>query len=109
MLSSRLPGFCNTIKNPSLLAEIMINSGLKQEGSNDSTLEQNSSWHQGRKFAKAISMKKFTHIPILLFVFSVMFSSCELIGDIFQAGLVVGIIVVVVILALIIWLLRKIF
>lgn len=54
-------------------------------------------------------MKKFTHITLLLFVLSVVFSSCELIGDIFQAGLVVGIIVVVIVLALIIWILRKIF
>jgi protein-S-isoprenylcysteine O-methyltransferase Ste14 len=97
------------MKKPPRLAGIMINSGLKEEGSTGARLEQNSSRQQGRKFAKAISMKKFTHIPLLLFVLSVVFSSCELIGDIFQAGLVVGIIVVVVILALIIWLLRKIF
>lgn len=54
-------------------------------------------------------MKKFTHVTLLIFFLSLVLTSCELIGDIFQAGLVVGIIVVVIILALIIWLLRKIF
>lgn len=54
-------------------------------------------------------MKKFTHLTLVLFVLSLVLSSCELIGDIFQAGLIVGVIVVVVILALIVWILRKIF
>lgn len=63
----------------------------------------------GRRFARVCNMKKFIHITLLLFTVSFVFSSCELVGDIFQAGLIVGIIAVVIVLALIIWILRKIF
>jgi TRAP-type C4-dicarboxylate transport system permease large subunit len=34
-------------------------------------------------------------------------SSCEAIGDIFQAGMWVGVFVVVIIVALVLWLIRK--
>lgn len=37
-----------------------------------------------------------------------MLTSCELIGDIFQAGMAVGIFIVVLVVVLIIWVLRKI-
>lgn len=36
-----------------------------------------------------------------------MFSSCELIGDIFKAGVWVGVIIVVGIIALILWLIGR--
>lgn len=36
-----------------------------------------------------------------------MFSACEVIGDIFQAGIWVGVIVVVAIIALILWLVGR--
>lgn len=37
-----------------------------------------------------------------------MLTGCELIGDIFQAGMAVGILIVVLVVILIIWVLRKI-
>lgn len=36
-----------------------------------------------------------------------MLTSCELIGDIFEAGMTVGIIIVIVVIVLIIWLISK--
>ncbi len=55
-------------------------------------------------------MKKLSFLPIIA-VLSVLLSlsSCELIGDIFKAGVWVGIIIVVVIIAIVLWLIRKIF
>ena len=55
-------------------------------------------------------MKKYS-FPVLMTVAMVLvsLSSCELIGDIFKAGVWVGIILVVGIIALILFLLRKIF
>lgn len=38
---------------------------------------------------------------------SFLMSSCEIIGDIFQAGMGVGILLVVIVVALIFWLIRK--
>jgi hypothetical protein len=42
---------------------------------------------------------------LILIAFS--FSSCEAIGDIFKAGMWVGVIIVVAIVALVLWLLNK--
>lgn len=55
-------------------------------------------------------MKKNSLFPMLA-VFSVLLSltSCRLIGDIFKAGVWVGVLIVVGIIVLIIFLLRKIF
>lgn len=50
-------------------------------------------------------MKKFS-LPLLLVILTT-FSSCRLIGDIFKAGMAVGVIVVVVIVGLVIWLISK--
>lgn len=52
-------------------------------------------------------MKKYQLLT--LFVFLLGLSSCELIGDIFQAGMVVGVLAVVLVIALILFILRKIF
>lgn len=52
-------------------------------------------------------MKRFDYSWIILFVLATTVSSCELIGDIFQAGMAVGIIVIVAIIALIIWLVGR--
>lgn len=53
-------------------------------------------------------MKKLTLFSfVALMLFSL--SSCELVGDIFKAGVWVGILVVVGIIALLIFLLRQIF
>lgn len=43
----------------------------------------------------------------LLAVLSFFTAGCELIGDIFQAGLVVGIIIILVIVAIVGWILNK--
>ena len=43
--------------------------------------------------------------PILLV--SLLLAGCDLVGDIFQAGLVVGIIVVIVIIAILGWIVGK--
>ena len=44
---------------------------------------------------------------MLLLVLVCTLSSCELIGDIFQAGMAVGIFVVIAIVALLIWLISR--
>ncbi len=56
-------------------------------------------------------MKKLSLFPVLVMLTTVILglSSCQLIGDIFKAGVWVGVIIVVAIIALIIFLLRKIF
>lgn len=52
---------------------------------------------------------KSTHIQFILFSFILFLSSCELVGDIFKAGMWVGVIAVVLVIVLVIWILRKIF
>ena len=51
---------------------------------------------------------KSINLLVLLFLSTTIFSSCELVGDIFQAGMWIGVIIVVAIIALVLWLLRKI-
>lgn len=53
-------------------------------------------------------MKKYQLFSVL-FILLIGFSSCKIIGDIFQAGMAVGIIAVVLVVALILFILRKIF
>lgn len=50
--------------------------------------------------------KYFLRIMALLLVM-ITASGCELIGDIFQAGMALGIILVLLIIALIIWVIRR--
>ena len=52
-------------------------------------------------------MKQWSFAPLLLLVAAL--SGCELAGDIFEAGAWTGIIIVVVIVALVLWLLGKLF
>ncbi|MBE9583512.1 hypothetical protein IM792_03550 [Mucilaginibacter sp. JRF] len=48
-------------------------------------------------------------LNILAFMLAIMsLSSCQLIGDIFKAGVYVGIIIVILVIAIIIWIIRKI-
>jgi heme/copper-type cytochrome/quinol oxidase subunit 4 len=47
-------------------------------------------------------MKK-TYLSFLLLVLLTCLNSCTIIGDIFKAGAVVGVIAVVVVIAIIIW------
>lgn len=50
------------------------------------------------------------HIPLaLVALLATTLSSCELIGGIFKAGVLSGVIIVVIVLALIIWLISKVF
>lgn len=51
------------------------------------------------------------NITRLLMVFVILFSftSCELVGDIFQAGMGVGIFLVIFVIAIIIWIFAKLF
>lgn len=57
---------------------------------------------------KANIMKKYTVFALLAFLATTL-SSCELVEGIFKAGVWSGVIIVVIILALIIWLISKIF
>lgn len=51
------------------------------------------------------------NITRLLMVFVILFSftSCELVGDIFQAGMGVGIFIVIFVIAIIIWIFARFF
>lgn len=44
---------------------------------------------------------------LLVLLLALTMPACELIGDIFQAGLVIGIILIVLIVAIIMWIVRK--
>lgn len=57
---------------------------------------------------KKNDMKKYNFLP-LLFLLTTLLSSCEIVGGIFKAGVWVGIIAVVAVVALILFLLKKIF
>ncbi|CAN5333675.1 hypothetical protein BH20BAC1_BH20BAC1_20560 [soil metagenome] len=54
-------------------------------------------------------MKKIENAKLLsiLFLLSAILSSCEAIGGIFKAGMWVGVVVVIIIVALIFWLINK--
>lgn len=51
-------------------------------------------------------MKKFTLLSFAV-IFLSMLQGCEIIGNIFEAGLWVGIVIVVAVIALIVWLFGK--
>ena len=52
-------------------------------------------------------IQRFPVIVVAALMMAVGISGCEVIGDIFKAGLWVGIIIVVIIVALVVWLIRK--
>jgi len=52
-------------------------------------------------------MKKYSFLPLLAMLLTL--SSCELIGDIFKAGVWTGVILVVIVVGLVIFFLAKIF
>ena len=55
-------------------------------------------------------MKKTVLYNILWFCFFLFtFTSCEIIGDIFEAGVWVGIIIVVAVIIFLLWIVRKLF
>jgi flagellar biogenesis protein FliO len=51
-------------------------------------------------------MKQYNYLWLCLIVV-ITFTSCEMIGDIFQAGMAVGIFIIVAIVGLIIWLVSR--
>ena len=53
-------------------------------------------------------MKKYSSLALIA-IFASTLTSCQLVEGIFKAGVWTGIIVVVVVLALIIWLISKVF
>ncbi len=52
-------------------------------------------------------MKKIFQLFPLLLLLMITFSGCEVIGGIFKAGLWVGVIIVVAIIAIVIWLFNR--
>ncbi len=52
-------------------------------------------------------MIKNSLIALLLITVSTTFAGCEALGDVFKAGMWIGVIVVVAIIVLVLWLLRK--
>ncbi len=55
--------------------------------------------------SKSNRMKSYQILLVSLFL--LVFTSCEVVGGIFQAGMWVGVLAVVVVIALIIWLIRR--
>lgn len=53
-------------------------------------------------------MKRYFPLAVIVLL-ATSLSSCELIGDIFKAGIWTGVIMVVLVVALIIWLISKVF
>ncbi|WP_347157368.1 hypothetical protein [Pontibacter chitinilyticus] len=47
-------------------------------------------------------------LPVLFILFTFSLSSCEAIGDIFQAGMWTAVIVIVIVVLIVIWIFRKI-
>ena len=67
-------------------------------------------WAAGKVFASPAGkrfMKKNAFIYVSLILSLSILSSCEVIGGIFKAGVWVGILIVVVIIALIVWLVGR--
>ncbi len=54
-----------------------------------------------------MTMNKALTFSVWFLALAVGLASCEVIGDIFQAGMAVGVIIVVAIVALLIWLVSK--
>lgn len=52
-------------------------------------------------------MKNYIVLVMFFLAGSFVLSGCEAIGDIFAAGMWVGVIVVVLVIALVLWLIRK--
>lgn len=52
-------------------------------------------------------MMRYNYLWMFLLAVVVTLSSCEMIGDIFRAGFYVGIIIVIVVIALIVWLVSR--
>jgi len=60
--------------------------------------------HYSRKTG---NMKKYSQLSLLLVAMMVSLSSCELIGDIFQAGFWTAIVLIVIVIIIIIWIVNR--
>ena len=56
---------------------------------------------------KSLRVKHFFSLFALLVLFTLTLSSCEIIGDIFKAGVWVGVILVLAVIAIIGWIVSK--
>ena len=63
--------------------------------------------NQHSNSTKDNNMKKYFSFVLAALISAFALTGCEIVGDIFEAGLWVGIIVVVGIIALVIWLIAK--
>ena len=52
-------------------------------------------------------MRKYNYLWLCSLALAMTLTSCEAIGDIFQAGMAVGVVVVILVVILIIWLVSK--
>lgn len=54
-------------------------------------------------------MRKSTlpYFMLVLFAFSTIFASCELVGDVFKAGAWFAVIIIVIIVAIVLWIIGK--
>jgi hypothetical protein len=52
-------------------------------------------------------MKHSSYLFILLLLSAVALTGCEMIGDIFQAGVWVGVILVILVIGIVVWVLKK--
>lgn len=52
-------------------------------------------------------MKNIITQVFLFFLITVTLTGCELVGDIFEAGIWAGVIIVVLVIVLVFWLIRK--
>ena len=52
-------------------------------------------------------MKHSSYLFLLLLLSAVALTGCEMIGDIFQAGVWTGVLLVILIIGIVVWFLRK--
>jgi len=52
-------------------------------------------------------MKHFSYFFVLLFFSAVALTGCEVIGDIFKAGVWTGVLLVILVIGIIVWLLTR--
>lgn len=52
-------------------------------------------------------MKQFNHVWFFLAAITILFSSCEALGDVFQAGMITSVVIIVIVIALILWLVSR--
>jgi hypothetical protein len=56
---------------------------------------------------RRMPMKHFSYLLVPLFLSAVALTGCEVIGDIFKAGVWTGVLLVILVIAIVVWLLTK--